>query len=248
MSKKILVLETSVTLQKLFTTTLSDEHTVQFIGDGKDALYRLFEFVPDLFLLNADYDEPRSFDLVRVIRSIPCFKGLSIGMYTTGPFPFDEAQAKGCGANNFVRIDQKTMALNIEELAQMPASRLDKLELTQARKELDDGRLFQNALGLLKDGSLKNVVLEKIIEMSNSMESVQEIVSDFLSLVVSICEVPAAGLFIVENDGPHGYYVAASGMGERELGDFLKVCAADFEKVMGDYNISKLVPQKLECR
>ena len=32
MSKKILVLETSVTLQKLFTTTLGDEHNVQFIG------------------------------------------------------------------------------------------------------------------------------------------------------------------------------------------------------------------------
>ncbi len=80
------------------------------------------------------------------------------------------------------------------------------------------------------------------------MESVEAIVTDFLSLVVSICEIPAAGLFIVENDGPHGYYVAASGMSERELGDFLKVCAADFEQVMGDYNVSKLVPQKLECR
>ncbi len=248
MSKKILVLETSVTLQKLFTTTLSDDYSVQFIGDGKESLYRLFEMAPDLFLLNAEYDEPRSFDLVRVIRSIPCFKGLSIGMYATGAFPFDEAMAKGCGANSFVRIDQKTMALNIEELAQMPASRLDKLELTQARKDLDDGRLFQNALGLLREGSFKNVLLEKIIEMSDSMESVQEIVTDFLSLIVSICEVPAAGLFIVENDGPHGYYVAASGMGERELTDFLKVCAADFEKVKADYNVSKLVPQRMECR
>ena len=206
MSKKILVLETSVTLQKLFTTTLGDEHNVQFIGDGKEALYRLFELSPDLFLLNAEFEEPRSFDLVRVVRSIPCFKDLSIGMYATGPFPFDEAMAKGCGANSFVRIDQKTMALNIEELAQMPSSRLDKLELTQARKDLDDGRLFQSALSLLKDGSFKNVVLEKIIEMSNSMESVEAIVTDFLSLIVSICEIPAAGLFIVENDGPHGYY------------------------------------------
>ncbi|MBQ9537943.1 MAG: guanylate cyclase, partial [Treponema sp.] len=248
MSKKILVLETSVTLQKLFTTTIGDEHSVQFVSDGKEALYRLFEFVPDLFLLNAEFEEPRSFDLVRVVRSIPCFKDLSIGMYATGSFPFDELMAKECGADSFVRIDPKTMALNIEELAQMPPSRLDKLELAQARKDLDDGRLFRNALSLLKDGSFKNVVLEKIIEMSNSLESVHEIVTDFLSLIVSICEVPAAGLFIVENDGPHGYYVAASGMSERELADFMKVCAADFEKVMGDYNVSKLVPQKLECR
>ena len=43
MSKKILILETSVTLQKLFTTTLdNDDYTVQFVTNGKEAFYKLF--------------------------------------------------------------------------------------------------------------------------------------------------------------------------------------------------------------
>ncbi|HBG65973.1 MAG TPA: guanylate cyclase [Treponema sp.] len=249
MNKKLLVLETSVTLQKLFTTTLdSDNYTVQFVSDGRDAVYQLFDFVPDVFLLNAEYDNPRSFDIVRVVRTIPCFKDLTVGMYATGSFPFDDALAKDCGATSFVRIDQKTMALNIEELAQIPASKLDKLELAQLKKDMDDGKLFLNATTLLKGDSVRNIVLSKILQMVDTLESIETVVTDFLSLVAELCEVPAAALYVVENDGPHGYYVCASGMSEREIGDFLKVCAADFEKEKPDYNISKLVPQKLECR
>ncbi len=249
MNKKILVLETSVTLQKLFTTTLDgDDYSVQFVQDGKEAIYQLFDFVPDVFLVNAEYDNPRSFDIVRVIRTFPCFKDLSIGMYSTGPFPFDEMLAQDCGANSYVVINQKTMALNIEELAQIPSSKLDKLELAQIKKDMDDSKLFLNSTILLKGDSMKNIVLSKVLQMSNNLESLEGVVTDFLSLIAEICEIPAAGLFVVENDGPHGYYICASGMGEREIGDFLKVCAADFEKVEPDFNVSKLVPQKMECR
>ena len=45
MSKKILILETSVTLQKLFTTTLDgDEYNIQFVNNGKNAINKLFDF------------------------------------------------------------------------------------------------------------------------------------------------------------------------------------------------------------
>ena len=55
MSKKILILETSVTLQKLFTTTLDgDDYNIQFVNNGKNAINKLFDFMPDLFLLNSD--------------------------------------------------------------------------------------------------------------------------------------------------------------------------------------------------
>ena len=62
MSKRILILETSVTMQKLFTTSLDgDDFTLQFVGNGKDAIYSLFDFQPDILLVNADVQEPRSF-------------------------------------------------------------------------------------------------------------------------------------------------------------------------------------------
>ena len=81
MSKKILILETSVTLQKLFTTTLdSDDYTIQFVSDGKEAVYRLFDVQPDLFLVNTEIQNPNGFEVVSLVRSIKCFKKLAIGM------------------------------------------------------------------------------------------------------------------------------------------------------------------------
>ena len=79
MSKKILILETSVTIQKLFTTSLdSDDYTIQFAADGKTAVYDLFDFQPDLFLMNSAMQHPCSFAIVQLVRSIKCFKDLAI--------------------------------------------------------------------------------------------------------------------------------------------------------------------------
>ena len=249
MNKKILVLETSVTLQKLFTTTLeSDDYTVQFVKDGREAVYQLFDVIPDVFLLNAELSDPRSFEVVRLVRSIPCFKTLAIGMYATSGSPFDEAFATACGADAFVRIEQKTLALNIDELAQIPAQKPDRLAVAQAKKEMDDGRLLTNALCILKEDAVKNAALTELVRMTDSLESSEAVAQAFLSLVGEFCEVPACALYLLENDGPHAYYIAASSMTEKETADFLGVCAADFEKAQADYNIAKLVPKKLDSR
>ena len=249
MSKKILILETSVTLQKLFTTTLdSDDYQVQFVNDGKAAIYTLLEYQPDLFLLNCDIREPRSFEIVRLVRSISSFKELTIGMYATFPTPLDETFALSSGATSFVRLDQKTLVLNVDELAQLPVHKIDKLSLGQIKKNFDDSYLFMNATGLLFSDSYKNAMFSKIVSLIDSLESVEEIVKQFLLLIAEVCEVPLVGLYMIENDGPHGYYVCAENMSEKEISDFLSVCAADFEKVQPDYNATKITPLKLDSK
>ena len=70
-------------------------------------------------------------------------------------------------------------------------------------------------------------------------------VKSFLLLLAEVSEVPIAGLYIIENDGPHGYYVASENAGEKETADFLNVCAADFEKILPDYNASKVTAKFL---
>ena len=247
MSKKILILETSTTLQKLFTTSLdSSDFSIQFATKGKEVVYQLFDFQPNLFLLNAELNDPRSFEIVRLVRTIPCFKNLTIGMYATSPFPFDEAFAKISGADAFVRIDQKTVSINIDELSQLPEKKVERLSILQAKRETDDALLLMNALCLLKTDSVKNAALTDLVRMTDKLESPEAVVQSFLSLVTEFCEVPVAALYLIENDGVHGYFVAASDMGEKDLSDFLSVCAADFEKVQPDYNTSKLVPKKLD--
>lgn len=249
MSKKILILETSVTLQKLFTTTLdNDDYTVQFTASGKEAIYTLFDFQPDLFLLNSDIQKPHSFEIVRIVRSLSCFKNLTIGIYANVPTPLDESFAMASGANAFVRLDPKTLVLNVEELASLSSSKIDKISVTQTKKTFDDSLLFTNTAELLYSDSYKNTIFSKIINLVDAIENMEEMVRTFLLLVAEICEVPIASLYIVENDGPHGYYVCSENMGEKEISDFLNVCAADFEKNQTDYNASKVVPKKLEAK
>ena len=246
MSKKILILETSVTIQKLFTTSLdSDDYTIQFATDGKSAVYDLLDFQPDLFLINSDIQHPRSFSIARLVRSIKCFSDLTIAMYSNTPSPLDESFAKDCGVNSFVRLDQKTLVLNVDELAQLPSHKIDKAELNQIKKSLDDAFLFLQATDISFMSSYKNVILTKINDLTAHVESVEEMVSILLQLLAEVAEVPMAGLYLISNEGPRGYYVAAENVGEKEIADFLSVCAADFEKVLPDYNASKAVTKFL---
>ncbi len=247
MSKKILALETSVTMQKLFTTKLdSDDYAVQFINDGKAAIYTLFEFQPDIFLINSDIREPRSFEIVRIVRSIPCFKEMTIGVYSSFPSPLDEAFAMESGATSFVRIDPKTLLLNIDELGRLPSKRPDRDVLSQLKKGFDDSYLFMNAMKVLDNDSYQKALLARLVKMTDSIAEMETLVRDFLSLIAEVCEVPIAGLYIEENDGPYGYYVCSENIGEKEASDFLNVCGADFEKVLPQFNVSKIAPKKLD--
>ncbi|MBQ3669974.1 MAG: guanylate cyclase [Treponema sp.] len=246
--KKILILENSVTIQKLFTTTLDEEeYSLRFTSDGKSAIYALFDFQPDLFLLNADSENPGSFETVKLLRAIPCFKNLTIGMYTPSPFPLDKDFARESGVSAFVELEEKTLLLNIEELALLSIQKLDKKELSKTKKDLDDTRLFLESTKIVKSESLKLVSLARINGMMKKIEAIEDMAADFLSLVAEFTEVPAAGLYIVENDGPHGYYISAEGMSEHDTENFLAVCASDFEDLLPDYNISKIVPKRLSA-
>ncbi|MBQ5537820.1 MAG: guanylate cyclase, partial [Treponema sp.] len=176
MSKKIVILEPSATLQKLFATTLDgDEYGIQFATDGKEAIYMLLESVPDLFLLNAELDNPGSYEVVRIVRSISCLKGLSVGMYATTPFPFDEELAQNCGADVFLLMDKNTMSMSVAELVQISGLRVDRLAVVQARKEIDDGVLFKNAVKILRSDSFRSMILTRIIQIFDIIESVEDV-------------------------------------------------------------------------
>jgi len=246
MGKKILILESSETLQKVFATTLNGEkYTVQFAADGKEALYKLFEFQPDLFLLNSDIQWPRSFEIVRLIRSIDGFQFLAIGMYANFPAPLDEKFALDSGANSFVWLDPKTFAQSVDELAALPSLEIDKKALAQIKTGFNDSFLFLKSTELLHWDSRKNVMFSNLLNLIDMLESIEDVVKSFLLLIAEVCEVPLASLYIIENDGPHGYYVASANMEEKEISDFLKVCLADFEKVQQNFNSVKIIPKKL---
>ena len=64
MAKKILILESSATMQKLFTKNLdSRKYSIRFEADSKEIFSTLTDFCPDLFLINCNIKNPTALKL-----------------------------------------------------------------------------------------------------------------------------------------------------------------------------------------
>ena len=244
--KKILILESSETLQKVFANTLnSEEYEIMFVSGGKEALYKLFEFQPDVFLLNSDIQWPRCFEIVRVIRTISCFEFLAVGIYASSPAPLDDVCAMQSGANTFVWLDNDNFAQKVLELASLPAQEIDKETLSLIKPGFNDSFLFLKTAELLHWDARKNSMFSSLMNLIDNIENIEDVVKSFLLLIADVCEVPLAALYLIENDGPHGYFVSSENMGEKEIVDFLNVCLADFEHVQANFNSVKIRPKRL---
>lgn len=247
MAKKILVLETSATMQKLFRKNLdSKKYSLQFESNTKNIFSALIEARPELFLLNCNISEPRSFEIVKLIRSINSFKELAIGMYTNIPTVLDEFFAKESGVNSFIRIDPNTLEQNLDELAEIEIQKQTKNKREPAAKSINDNFLFEKAAALLSQSSYKNAMFSNINNLVGQIENLEAMIKSFLLLIAQVCEIPLAAIYITENSGPNGYYVCAENISEKDISDFLNVCAADFEKKISNGSGTKIKTNKLE--
>lgn len=250
MSKKILVVENSLTVQKIFTKTLdSDDYTLKFESNLNKIVDVIFDFIPDILLLNTEYDEPSSFDYVKLIRSIPCFQNLAIGMYTNSESAFDEEYALSAGANTFVRLEPKTLFLNVDELSEIStAEKVDKVNVLQTKKDYSDKILISASLHVNQELRVKNKITQSIFNMIEKISSVEEVVSDFLSFLAELTHSPAVGIYLVENGEPKAYVLFSEKLTEVEREDFQKVCKTDFENLGLDSSLSMLVPNIIQSK
>ena len=268
MAKKILILETSDTIQNLFTTTLdAKKYSLRFEKETEKVFSALADFKPELFLLNCDIDNPKSFELVKILRSLqenflPAFE---IAMYSNMPSALDENFAKDAGADCFIKLSPETLLEELEKFEKASgAEKTEKTEKTEKsevagesknteekapskkQKALDSSVLFNKTALLLNKSSYKNVMLTEISGLVGKIESLEEMIKSYLLLLAQICEVPLAAMYLLENDGPHGYYVCAEKLSRKDISDFLKVCEADFEKNLNNGMSVNVKPKQIE--
>ncbi len=249
MRKKILVVENSSTVQRIFKKTFEDDAAMRFETDLGNLVDSLFDFMPNILLLNSAFEEPSSFDFVKLIRSIPCFENLAIGMYSNTEDSFDEEFAYSCGANLFVRLDQKALILSVEELFDIASSNgelLDQADVIQTKKVMNDKKLVVISSEINAELRLKNKIVTSLFSMMNEIESVESVVAEFLSFIAEFMSSPIVSLSLVENNGPHSYVVASQNISDEEKEDFIKVCMSDFEDLDLDSSLSMMVPQFFE--
>ena len=226
MSKKILILEPSTTTQSIITTKLKkSEYEPVFETNGIKFLVSMYNTLPQLVLINAKSINPKSSELVRLIKSIDKLKKIPVGVYSAGDFSFETHYMRNTGTDKFIHFDPENLLDNIAELAE-----LGKKGLTGEPMESD----------ILKSG-----IAEKIFELMRYLSNLDVLAEKFLNLLTEFCEVPALSIFLNEEDGAEGFYMCAPNFTEAEEKDFLKVCITDFDEKIPDTNIRMVSPKKL---
>lgn len=227
MSKRIIVLEPSVTIQSIFRElTRQSDLELSFERNGIKFLVALYNLLPDAVLINARNMNPSCIELVRFIKSVARFKSISVGIFATSDFLFHDEFKINCGADLFFTFDQNTIISDLENL-------LAKKEGQLSRPEKND---------IVKTG-----ILEKIYSMIDRIDSLPEIARSFLSLLAEVGELPAASIFVKTEDGLESFYICGDNFTEGETSDFLRVCMTDFENLFPNQNMINVIPQKLEA-
>ena len=79
MTKKILVADNSVTIQKIVAMAFENEDAVvEGVSKGKDAFDRMETFKPNIVLADVDMQDLTGFDLSKKIKSNPKFNATKI--------------------------------------------------------------------------------------------------------------------------------------------------------------------------
>ena len=227
MSKKILILEPSKTTQSIITSKLKkSEFEPVFETSGIKFLVTMYNTLPQLVLINAKSLNPKSNELVRLIKSVDRLKKISVGVYAAGEFSFEAHYMRNTGADLFLHFNPDTLAEDIENL----------LQISQKKD-----RPVPMESDILKSG-----IAENVFDLMRYIGNLDVLAQNFLNLLTEFCEVPAVSLFLSEEDGAEGFYICSANFTEAEESDFLKVCITDFDEKIPDTNIRMVTPRKFQ--
>lgn len=226
MTKKILILEPSKTIQEIFLEK-TKKADIELVFESSFIQYFLsiLSKKPDALFINADHNNPQGFEFVHFIKSMSYFSKLPIGLYTTGQQAFENYCRRNSGADIFYDFNKDTILTTLQHL----------LELGKT------GKLAK----CIRNDVIKSAISQYFVEMTSTLESMEKTASLILGMITEFCEVPAAALLIQECDGPHLYTKLADNIVGYVRNQFLKVCTSDFEKLRPDLNLSKITHVEL---
>lgn len=228
MNRRVIVLEPSVTIQSIFKELIRrSDIEISFETNGIRFLVAMYNLLPDAVLINARNMNPSCIEIVRLIKSIARFKNIAVGIYATSDFLFYDEFKLNCGADMFFTFNQNELTANIEEL-------IEKKQVGLSKPEKND---------IIKTG-----ILEKIFSMIDTIESLPDVASEFMSLLAQLGDLPASAVFIKTPDGLESFYICADNFSEDETRDFLKVCMTDFETRFPNQNMIKIVPKRINAK
>lgn len=123
MSKKLLLADDSITIQKVIGITFANEdYELSVVDNGDAALEKARKEIPDLILADVFMPGKNGYELCAAVRQEPVLRGVPV-LLLTGTFePFDENRARAVGADSWIAKPFESQALidRVEELLARP--------------------------------------------------------------------------------------------------------------------------------
>jgi CheY-like chemotaxis protein len=126
MSIKILLADDSITIQKVVGIIFGvDEYALTVVDNGKDALDKALEIVPDVLLIDAVMPGMSGYEVCEAVRATPSLADKPILLLTGSFEPIDENKAKSCGADDFLAkpFESQQIVAKVKALFELGTSR-----------------------------------------------------------------------------------------------------------------------------
>jgi CheY-like chemotaxis protein len=122
--RKLLLADDSITIQKVVDLTFADEGvSVVCVNDGREAIERLAEFIPDVVLLDVFMPRVNGYEVCRYIKQHENLKHIPVLLLVGSFEPFDEEEARRVGANDTLTKPFQSIRRLIDKVGQMVGSR-----------------------------------------------------------------------------------------------------------------------------
>lgn len=126
MSIKILLADDSITIQKVIGIIFGgEEYSLTVVDNGKAALDKAREVVPDVLLIDALMPGMSGYEVCEAIRATPALAQKPILLLTGSFEPFDEERARSCGADDILAkpFESQQIVSKVRELHALGAAR-----------------------------------------------------------------------------------------------------------------------------
>ncbi|KAB0664670.1 response regulator [Oryzomonas japonica] len=138
MGIKILLADDSITIQKVIGIIFGgDDYSLTVVDNGKDALDKAREILPDVLLIDAVMPGMTGYEVCEAVRATPALAAKPILLLTGSFEPFDENKAKSCGADDFLAkpFESQQIVTKVKALFDQGASRVSAAALSQPVQE-----------------------------------------------------------------------------------------------------------------
>lgn len=119
MTKRILLADDSITIQKVVELTFSDgDYEVTAVNNGNKAIQKLSEMRPDIILSDIIMPEKNGYEVCEFVKSHPEYRNIPVILLTGTfePFDPDRADKAGCDAVVTKPFESQSLIHKVEEL------------------------------------------------------------------------------------------------------------------------------------